>query len=190
VTRLVPLLDQVAVPRPGGVGRPRQRADSLTGDKAYGSKANRAVLRQWKIKTVIRNGGITSPTGCVRDPLVGVPRVSMPPSTSTATRSSGVTVAASSSGRWPPVTTAGSALASDQRHRGDFFSVVQRKVVSPNDFTDLAEVEQRLADFEQRYNATARPFQWKFTRGDLHALLARISDHERQGALAGLPHAA
>jgi hypothetical protein len=71
-----------------------------------------------------------------------------------------------------------------------FFSVVQRKVVSPNDFTDLAEVEQRLADFEQRYNATARPFRWKFTRGDLHALLARISDHEHQGVLAGLPHAA
>jgi hypothetical protein len=71
-----------------------------------------------------------------------------------------------------------------------FFSVVQRKVVSPNDFTDLGELEQRLADFERRYNATARPFQWKFTREDLHALLARISDHEHQGAPAGLPHAA
>jgi transposase len=54
VTQLVPLLDQVAVRRPGGgVGRPRQRPDSLTGDKAYGSKANRAVLRARKIKTVI-----------------------------------------------------------------------------------------------------------------------------------------
>jgi transposase len=53
VTQLVPLLDQVAVSRPGGVGRPRQRPDSLTGDKAYGSKANRAVLRGRKIKTVI-----------------------------------------------------------------------------------------------------------------------------------------
>jgi transposase len=53
VTQLVPLLDQVAVRRPGGVGRPRRRPDSLTGDKAYGSKANRAVLRQRKIKTVI-----------------------------------------------------------------------------------------------------------------------------------------
>jgi transposase len=53
VTQLVPLLSQVAVARPGGVGRPRQRPDSLTGDKAYGSKANRAVLRERKIKTVI-----------------------------------------------------------------------------------------------------------------------------------------
>jgi transposase len=68
-----------------------------------------------------------------------------------------------------------------------YFSVVQRKVVSPNDFTDLAEVEQRLADFESRYNTTARPFQWKFTRQDLHALLARIAEHERHEAMAELP---
>ena len=61
-----------------------------------------------------------------------------------------------------------------------YFSIVQRKVVSPNDFTNLDEVEQRLANFEKRYNATAQPFQWKFTRTDLHALLARIDQHEQQ----------
>jgi transposase len=71
-----------------------------------------------------------------------------------------------------------------------YFSVVQRKVVSPNDFTDLAEVEQRLADFEQRYNATATPFQWMFTRDDLYDLLARISHHEQQEAAGQLPSAA
>jgi hypothetical protein len=71
-----------------------------------------------------------------------------------------------------------------------FFSVVQRKVVSPNDFTDLAEVEQRLIGFEKRYNATARPFQWKFTRDDLHGLLARIAEHEHRQAQAELPRAA
>jgi transposase len=71
-----------------------------------------------------------------------------------------------------------------------FFSVVQRKVVSPNDFTNLDEVKHRLAEFEKRYNATAKPFQWKFTRQDLHDLLTRISEHERQDAPAELPHAA
>jgi transposase len=71
-----------------------------------------------------------------------------------------------------------------------FFSVVQRKVVSPNDFSDLAEIEQRLAEFEKCYNATATPFQWKFTRRDLHDLLARISEHESQDVAAELPHAA
>jgi transposase len=71
-----------------------------------------------------------------------------------------------------------------------YFSVVQRKVVSPNDFTNLAEIEQRLTDFEQRYNATAKPFRWKFTRQDLHALLDRIAEHEHQAVPAELPHAA
>ena len=51
--QLIPLLDKVSVPRPGGVGRPRKRPDSLAADKAYGSKANRAALRARKIKAVI-----------------------------------------------------------------------------------------------------------------------------------------
>jgi hypothetical protein len=59
-----------------------------------------------------------------------------------------------------------------------YFSVVQRKVVSPNDFTNLDQVRHRLADFELRYNATARPFEWKFTRTDLDDLLNRIDRHQ------------
>jgi transposase len=70
-----------------------------------------------------------------------------------------------------------------------YFSVLQRKVVSPNDFTDLTEVEQRLVEFEKRYNATATPFDWKFTRHDLHDLLDRINQHEQQDTTA-LPTAA
>lgn len=37
-----------------------------------------------------------------------------------------------------------------------YFSIVQRKVVSPDDFTDLVEDEQRLAAFQRRYNATGQ----------------------------------
>jgi hypothetical protein len=58
-----------------------------------------------------------------------------------------------------------------------FFSVVQRKVVSPNDFTDLTQVTDRLRAFEERYNATAAPFQWRFTTTDLDDLLARLDRH-------------
>lgn len=65
---------------------------------------------------------------------------------------------------------------------------MQRKVVPPNDFTDLTEVEQ-LAEFEKRYNATATPFDWKFTRHDLHDLLDRISQHEQHNTTE-LPAAA
>ena len=67
-----------------------------------------------------------------------------------------------------------------------YFSVVQRKVVSPNDFTDLAQVEARLTAFERRYNAAARTFKWKFTPTDLEDLLARIDRH----AQAATPQAA
>ncbi|MFT9474774.1 IS630 family transposase [Streptomyces sp. 11-1-2] len=58
-----------------------------------------------------------------------------------------------------------------------FFSVVQRKVVTPNDFTDLQQVGDRLRAFEDRHNATAQPFQWKFTTSDLDDLLARLDRH-------------
>ena len=62
------------------------------------------------------------------------------------------------------------------------FSVVQRKVVSPNDFHDLAQIETRLNAFEIRYNSSASPFDWKFTANDLNDLLARIDEHERSDA--------
>jgi hypothetical protein len=71
-----------------------------------------------------------------------------------------------------------------------YFSVTQRKVVSPNDFATLDQVEQRLADFEQRYNATARPFQWKFTPADLDDLLTRIDQHQQQTTSNTIPQAA
>jgi transposase len=61
-----------------------------------------------------------------------------------------------------------------------FFSTVQRKVVAPNNFTDLDQVQDRLAAFEHRYNHTARPFQWKFNQADLKDLLTRIHRHEQK----------
>ena len=55
-----------------------------------------------------------------------------------------------------------------------YFSVVQRKVLTPNDFTDLAELQQRLLGFQQRYQQTAAPFGWRYTRADLDRLLRRL----------------
>jgi hypothetical protein len=51
-----------------------------------------------------------------------------------------------------------------------FFSIVQRKVIKPANFTDLIALERRLLDFEVRYNATASPFDWRYTKADLNAL--------------------
>ena len=60
-----------------------------------------------------------------------------------------------------------------------YFSVVQRKVLTPSDFTDLDQIRDRLAAFETRYNAIARPFTWKFTRTNLGDLLRRIDAHDK-----------
>jgi hypothetical protein len=58
-----------------------------------------------------------------------------------------------------------------------YFSIVQRKVLNPNDFDDLDQVVARLAAFENRYNTIATPFDWNFGRDDLDKLLARIDAH-------------
>jgi transposase len=60
------------------------------------------------------------------------------------------------------------------------FSVIQRKVIRPADFADLAELANRLCRFEQRYNQTARPFDWRFTTKDLSGLLERLDAYQPQ----------
>jgi hypothetical protein len=59
-----------------------------------------------------------------------------------------------------------------------FFSILQRKVLTPNDLTDLDALAARILAFQDRYNATATPFNWCFTRADLDRLLQRIAAHE------------
>jgi len=55
-----------------------------------------------------------------------------------------------------------------------YFSVIQRKVLTPNDFHDLHAVAERLLNFQYHWETIAQPFQWKFTRRDLARLLNKI----------------
>ena len=57
-----------------------------------------------------------------------------------------------------------------------YFSVLQRKVLTPNDFASLPALAQRILDFQSHYQSIARPFDWRFTRKDLAALLRKL-DH-------------
>lgn len=59
-----------------------------------------------------------------------------------------------------------------------YFSVVQRKALTPNDFANLEELQKHLLAFQDRYSTLAQPFKWKFTRRDLHNLLARIGGQQ------------
>ena len=56
-----------------------------------------------------------------------------------------------------------------------YFSVVQRKLLTPDDFANLNNLAERLTAFEHRYNVAARPFDWRFNRDDLNRLLDRIA---------------
>jgi transposase len=60
-----------------------------------------------------------------------------------------------------------------------FFSIIQKKVVSPCDFASLDDLTATLMAFIDRYNTTAKPFNWKFTADDLTDLLARIEAHQK-----------
>lgn len=61
-----------------------------------------------------------------------------------------------------------------------YFSVVQRKVLMPNECDDLVSLEQRLLDFQGHYEQIAKAFKWQFTRTDLDNILAKAAEHERQ----------
>lgn len=65
-----------------------------------------------------------------------------------------------------------------------YFSIVQRKVLTPADFISVEEVRARILAFQVRYEQLATPFEWKFTRVDLDRLLTRLD------AGVGVPPAA
>jgi hypothetical protein len=58
-----------------------------------------------------------------------------------------------------------------------YFSILQRKVLTPNDFASLDAVRLRLALYEQLTNRSPKPFEWKFTRKDLAKWLQRAAPH-------------
>ena len=77
-------------------------------------------------------------------------------------------------GAWPNLVVVHTPVHASWLNQAEiYFSVLQRKVVTPNDFADLAALEAQLLAFGRRYEQIAAPFQWKFTRADLHQLLTK-----------------
>lgn len=56
-----------------------------------------------------------------------------------------------------------------------YFSILQRKVLTPNDFDSLKNLAQRILAFQDRYEQTAKPFEWKFTKDDLSKMMKKLS---------------
>jgi hypothetical protein len=64
-----------------------------------------------------------------------------------------------------------------------YHSIIQRKLLTPNDFDSTAQLARALNDFEHHYNQIAQPFDWTFTRDDLADLLARLDEHKHDPPL-------
>ena len=52
-----------------------------------------------------------------------------------------------------------------------YFSIIQRKVLTPNHHANLKKLEERIMAFGERYSALDKPFAWRFTRQDLEQRL-------------------
>lgn len=63
-----------------------------------------------------------------------------------------------------------------------YFSVLQRKILTPNNFDSLEELENTIFDFQKEYEKVAKPFEWKFTREDLKKLLHKFDDKQKMAA--------
>ena len=57
-----------------------------------------------------------------------------------------------------------------------YFSIVQRKVLTPLDVKDKPTLTKRLLDFQDYYQDVAKPFSWKFTADDLKNRLKAIQE--------------
>lgn len=89
-------------------------------------------------------------------------------------------------GRWPNLILVHLPVHASWLNQVEIYhSIIQRKLLDPNDFESTAELARALNEFERRYNGIAKPFAWDFTRQDLAELLDRLSDRqEREPRLA------
>jgi len=87
--------------------------------------------------------------------------------------------------RWPTILVVHTPVHASWLNQVEvYFSVAQRKALTPNDFPSLAELEDRLFRFQEHYEQVAKPFEWKFTRRDLRRLLSQLEAGEPQHRLA------
>jgi hypothetical protein len=90
--------------------------------------------------------------------------------------------------RWPTLILVHLPVHASWLNRVEIYhSIIQRKLLDPNDFSDTATLARALNDFERHYNEIAQPFQWNFTRQDLAEMLDRLDQrpsHDTPLALA------
>jgi len=63
-----------------------------------------------------------------------------------------------------------------------YFSVLQRKVLTPNNFESLSDLENSIVDFQKLYETIAKPFEWRFTREDMKIVLDKFNEKQKMAA--------
>jgi hypothetical protein len=82
-------------------------------------------------------------------------------------------------GRWRNLVLVHTPVHASWLNQAEIYhSIIQRKLLDPNDFDDTAHLARALNDFERHYNEIAQPFEWNFTRDKLAALLDRLAENE------------
>jgi len=61
-----------------------------------------------------------------------------------------------------------------------YFSILQRKAIATADFASPDDLATRILAFQHRYNITAKPFDWRYSRNDLNNYLARLHRHDHE----------
>src|SRR5262249_10422066 len=69
-----------------------------------------------------------------------------------------------------------------------YFSIIQRKVFTPNSFADLEAIRLRLALYQELPNQSPKPVQWTFDRTKPPTLLAQVKARHMALADAQVPY--
>jgi hypothetical protein len=150
----------------------------------YRRRGALAYLAAWDVRTGVPSGRCEPRTGIApferlvaqvmeREPYVSARRVFWIVDNGSSHR--GTASAERLATRWPTIELVHLPLHASWLNQVEiYFSVVQRKALTPNAWRSTSELEHRLSAFEQRYAAVATPFEWHFTRTDLGRLLARL----------------
>lgn len=79
-------------------------------------------------------------------------------------------------GRWPTIAIVHLPIHASWLNQIEiYFSILQRKVLAPNDFSSLHALQEAIYQFRNYYETIAKPFDWKFTRKDLSNLIQKLS---------------
>ena len=78
--------------------------------------------------------------------------------------------------RWPTIIPVHTPVHASWLNQVEiYFSILQRKVLTPVDFTSFSELEERILKFQEHYEMVAKPFEWKFTREKLNKLIDKLN---------------